>query len=415
MALFSRQGVNGFAVPESTVLQISDAVDRNQSLISLDERAIYWGDIQLPSHRALKQKLLEVVVGLSQHPLAAPFLFPFDVSGLHGYTTLVMNPIDISMVATRVLSNYYARGVNNSVEMVAEFQDDLVDVFLNCCSYHQAGSRLCADALNVLMVLPKYIKDSGLPLLHCYVDEGSVKGSTDPLTLAVELKIIHTLRINEQRLRILTSVEPLLAGIPSSIDRLSELAIHGSFRSVAEFHRSVDAMYCSAISSLHGDLRLEAVASRNSLPSLVRSALRDTVDVASRSAFLQFSSATIPLNGREDPWMEECLSSGGLSETMRSKLLRVVCALQAFDTQQVFSFPVLDPQYCKMIIDPVDFTTIKFKITKGLYPSVDSVLHDIELIYDNCLAFNGPGHPLSKAAAELRSRLPDLLHEHSVV
>lgn len=62
------------------------------------------------------------------------------------------------------------------------------------------------------------------------------------------------------------------------------------------------------------------------------------------------------------------------------------------------------PVYYQIIDNPLDFGTIKNRVKKYEYTSVDSFLNDIKLVRNNCFTFNGPDHPFSISI----SRLVDL-------
>ncbi|KNH04452.1 bromodomain-containing protein [Perkinsela sp. CCAP 1560/4] len=50
--------------------------------------------------------------------------------------------------------------------------------------------------------------------------------------------------------------------------------------------------------------------------------------------------------------------------------------------------------YDRVVKNPMDFARILSGILRGIYASEEDVYADIELIWGNCKAFNGPNHPL---------------------
>ena len=70
-------------------------------------------------------------------------------------------------------------------------------------------------------------------------------------------------------------------------------------------------------------------------------------------------------------------------------------------------FNRLYPDYYEAIKNPMDLTKIKANFQ--MYPTVDEVISDIRLVWDNCRFFNKPGSNLYAAADKLSKEFEDFL------
>lgn len=61
------------------------------------------------------------------------------------------------------------------------------------------------------------------------------------------------------------------------------------------------------------------------------------------------------------------------------------------------------PHYLTVITQPMDLGTMEKKLKADQYSSVDAFVADFELMVNNCLTFNGPQHPVSVSAQNLRA------------
>jgi bromodomain-containing factor 1 len=68
-------------------------------------------------------------------------------------------------------------------------------------------------------------------------------------------------------------------------------------------------------------------------------------------------------------------------------------------------WPGFAEQYDAKISNQVDLASMEKKLKDGLYPTLQAVKDDIQLLYDNAVTFNGPDHSITKAALEVRISL----------
>ena len=78
--------------------------------------------------------------------------------------------------------------------------------------------------------------------------------------------------------------------------------------------------------------------------------------------------------------------------------------------------PELDgcPTYFDVIKNPMDLGTAKNKLEEGKYLSVDEWIHDIQLIWENCILFNQPETYFADLAYDLQKEFISLLEEYSL-
>lgn len=58
--------------------------------------------------------------------------------------------------------------------------------------------------------------------------------------------------------------------------------------------------------------------------------------------------------------------------------------------------------YFDVVKNPMDFGTIKKKMQAHAYKSMEGFVQDMELVFSNCLLYNGLDNPVSKLAIELK-------------
>lgn len=104
-----------------------------------------------------------------------------------------------------------------------------------------------------------------------------------------------------------------------------------------------------------------------------------------------------PRDGRERP--------PSLAECFKRRCGDVLDRLDKKDHYNIFLEPVNDvPGYSDIIKRPMDFTTMRTKLSQQIYKSLGEFRKDLDLIWSNCLQFNGkePTNVYSKKAIELR-------------
>lgn len=58
--------------------------------------------------------------------------------------------------------------------------------------------------------------------------------------------------------------------------------------------------------------------------------------------------------------------------------------------------------YYTIVKEPMDYTTIKDKLSRNEYKSVDEFVTDVHRVYDNCILYNGPTNPYSQIAKKMK-------------
>ncbi|BFZ58266.1 transcription initiation at TATA-containing promoter protein [Savitreella phatthalungensis] len=62
------------------------------------------------------------------------------------------------------------------------------------------------------------------------------------------------------------------------------------------------------------------------------------------------------------------------------------------------------PQYPTIITKPMDLGTIDRKLSKGEYATIDGFIEDVELVWTNCVKFNGPDSVISQMAMRVKEQ-----------
>ncbi|CAB3979442.1 transcription initiation factor TFIID subunit 1 isoform X2 [Paramuricea clavata] len=69
------------------------------------------------------------------------------------------------------------------------------------------------------------------------------------------------------------------------------------------------------------------------------------------------------------------------------------------------------PDYYKIVMNPMDLQTIKENIRKGLYRSREEFLQDTNLLYSNCVLYNGDKHSLTEVAKKITDLAKQMIDE----
>ena len=92
--------------------------------------------------------------------------------------------------------------------------------------------------------------------------------------------------------------------------------------------------------------------------------------------------------------------------------LRVLAYLRSQDSDEIFenpvieSFPEIKDSYLEVVSQPMDFWTIEQKLAD--YQDTSELKRDVQLIYSNCIAYNGEESHLTKIAKRMLHSLDDI-------
>jgi hypothetical protein len=59
--------------------------------------------------------------------------------------------------------------------------------------------------------------------------------------------------------------------------------------------------------------------------------------------------------------------------------------------------------YFDIVTEPMDFGTVKKKLTFNVYTSVGEFSSDMKLVFDNCVKYNGVENLIAKHAIEIKN------------
>ncbi|KAG3148277.1 hypothetical protein PI126_g12507 [Phytophthora idaei] len=106
--------------------------------------------------------------------------------------------------------------------------------------------------------------------------------------------------------------------------------------------------------------------------------------------------------------LQHCFPMGSAQDlTLRSRLEHIMDMLLRNELALAFSAPVNVndvPGYADLIRNPIDLGTIKFRLSRGFYDQrFELLVHDVNLVWENCFTFNRLDADISKCANRLRS------------
>lgn len=86
---------------------------------------------------------------------------------------------------------------------------------------------------------------------------------------------------------------------------------------------------------------------------------------------------------------------------------RIISNLWKQEGAWLFHYPVdvkawKIEDYYTIVKDPMDFTTIKSKLSNNEYKSVSEFVTDINKVFDNCILYNGEANQYSQIAKKMR-------------
>jgi hypothetical protein len=86
---------------------------------------------------------------------------------------------------------------------------------------------------------------------------------------------------------------------------------------------------------------------------------------------------------------------------------RIINNLWKHESAWLFHFPVDTKawgieDYDKIVKIPMDFTTIKCKLSNNEYTKVDEFVGDVHQVFDNCILYNGESNQYSMVAKKMR-------------
>mmetsp|Transcript_3319 Transcript_3319/g.5826 ORF Transcript_3319/g.5826 Transcript_3319/m.5826 type:complete len:363 (-) Transcript_3319:456-1544(-) len=96
---------------------------------------------------------------------------------------------------------------------------------------------------------------------------------------------------------------------------------------------------------------------------------------------------------------------------------QILAELNKADVFKIFAEPVSIedvPDYLSVIKNPMDLGTVEKKLLKNEYNSFMHFHNDLELIWSNCLTYNMPLSPFSRAARKLKKLMDRLFSEFGI-
>ena len=107
-------------------------------------------------------------------------------------------------------------------------------------------------------------------------------------------------------------------------------------------------------------------------------------------------------------------------ETWQSVAGQLMTAVWKVKSASYFYAPVdyeklCIPDYPTIIKKPMDFGTIKKKLTANVYPRLEDFLEDLELVFKNCALYNGTQSGVGLIGTQVKSEVDSLIKEMHIV
>ena len=96
--------------------------------------------------------------------------------------------------------------------------------------------------------------------------------------------------------------------------------------------------------------------------------------------------------------------------------MRALSYFREIDQRELFAFPVLEQvpelrdSYLEVVKTPMDFKTIEEERVHS-YTAISDLEDDLELIWDNCIRFNGPASVYGQIAQQMKDMADDIVYD----
>lgn len=92
---------------------------------------------------------------------------------------------------------------------------------------------------------------------------------------------------------------------------------------------------------------------------------------------------------------------------------KIIATLWKHDMAWLFHYPVDTKawgieDYYNIVKKPMDFTTIKFKLSNNGYKKVEEFITDVNQVFENCILYNGESNQYSLVAKKMRKEFETL-------
>ena len=371
---------------------------------------------------------------------------------LPNYDEIIKEPIHLGLVQQRLHLDRYAT--------VREYGLDMTKVFQNCITYNVkvgGDAELIQLAKDLLSHFEKRYKDKiggNLKVKKVSVVQHSKKPSPGKATLnsqqAVKSmckKILKKLMKSKNCMYFLEPVDwkglnlphyPTIIKHPMDLGTVKKKLDHGEYQAVDGFAHDVRLVFKNCLKFNQEEtpefpIRTWAKAAADQFETMYTNDLLPLVtpgrvdpppiDTLSSSATnIAQETARVPTlkikTSKKSPKSKAKVSPSSLAafpqEPDCKKLVeRIMKDERALSFNAPFDYAaagLLD--YPKVVKKPMDFLTIKKKLTAHGYPDLDAFVEDMELVFSNCLLYNkdqSPEFPIRTWCEELREKFRQLL------
>lgn len=325
--------------------------------------------------------LLNLWERLSQKDEMAFFKEPVTDALAPGYSSIIKKPMDLSTIRQKIVDGQYSSRDDMSLD---------VNLMLDNCLAFNHAVKMFVDYAKKLQK-----------------DWQNIKSSARQTNTAVVQKAPKTK----------TPVKKVAKPAP----KISNLPVKASQASNSDEDDNSDSDDSSGDDEDDDDGALLV----HNRPSRVAKSKRKVV-VEADSDNEDFTPSASNGEGNEDDDAEAFVPTTPLEK----QLMHAWTHLFRIDTKKAFVQRVLDdfaPGYSQVIRKPMYLDLMKEKITKGEYESLDDFNKDAQLIFSNCIMFNGDDVPLGIYANKVKaqyakylatkqpgSKMPDVVVNHQL-
>ncbi|KAJ1561461.1 hypothetical protein HK096_004634, partial [Nowakowskiella sp. JEL0078] len=317
----------------------------------------------------------EILDRLRNHASSAPFILPVDDTTAPGYSSRIKRPMDLTTLAKNLKDGVYG----NELEA---FANDIRRIFFNCYTYNIDDSGVFKQSKKLELFFEK-----------------------DIFPLAISGKLLNPDPI--------ISVEPLELGLSESLDEQSlktedvktkpsstpvpkiKLALKVGSSSMTPLKVGSNSATSTSLKVNSGWSSPPKVGLASPTPCVTPTTISDKIKLGKVPPEVKEPTPTphIPVVTLSNK------SVMSASETKKCKsVLKIV---QKHPVAGWFLEPVDPvlhglPTYFEIVKKPMDLSTVKSKLERGLYSSPKDFESDMQLVFENAMLFNYPDSAVYK-------------------
>ncbi|CAJ1059746.1 bromodomain testis-specific protein-like isoform X5 [Xyrichtys novacula] len=325
-----------------------------------------------------------VIKALWRHQFSWPFRQPVDAVALRlpDYYTIIKNPMDLGTIKKRLQNRYYWQGL----DCIKDFNT----MFTNCYVYNQPGD----DVVIMAQTMEKLFlqKISKMPREECDITETTAK---EP----AKSRKTNTGAIKQRSPVSEVVLQQMVTVIPPDVPQLTK---------PIQLPSHIDATI------KHGCKRKAELIAATTTSGITSSEVSPPEDHPAPCTLIPRRGSGRPIKPpkKDLPSFDE--RKVRLSEQLRccNDILKELLSKRHYMYAWPFHAPVDAValglhDYCDIIKQPMDLSTIKKKMDHREYANAKEFAADIRLMFSNCYKYNPPAHEVVYMARKLQEVFED--------